>query len=199
MELVLATKNLHKVREYRQMLSFLKNVDILSLHEFTDYIPPEETGNTFEENAILKAEDASQKLNRWVISDDSGLVVPALHGAPGTFSARYSGKGSSDLNNRNKLIASLEEIQGEGRSAYFECCIVLKGPQKAAKSVTGICEGRILEKERGSNGFGYDSLFIKEGYTKSFAELDETTKNKISHRRKALDKILILLETSIQN
>lgn len=199
MELLLATNNLHKVREFREMLDPFDNLDVLSLKDFPDYVAPEETGTTFEENALIKANHACQELNKCVIADDSGLVVPALGNEPGVYSARYAGEDCSDADNRTKLIKALRGKEGAERMAYFECCIVMVQPDKPAKTVSGICEGEIIEKERGGNGFGYDSLFLKDGYTKTFGELTEPTKNRISHRRKAFDKFLLLLEPLLKN
>lgn len=194
-ELLLATHNLHKVREYRDMLEGIAGLDILSLHDFSHYEPPEETGSTFEENALLKAKHAADAFDKYVLADDSGLVVPALEGAPGVFSARYAGADQRcDKKNRLKLLKEMSSFDNEQRSAYFECCIALVGPNGLQKSVRGICEGRITDKEIGGNGFGYDPLFIKNGYTKTFAQIDEATKNRISHRRKAFDKLLLTLE-----
>lgn len=197
-QLVLATTNLHKVRELRGMLKSLPRIDLLSLADFPDYVAPEETGTTFEENATLKAVHAAKALNHWVIADDSGLVVPALHGAPGVFSARYAGKDATDLDNRKKLLEAMQHLLEEDRQAFYECSIALASPAGLKKCVKGICEGTLLQAERGNGGFGYDPLFVKHGYSKTFAEIEESTKNRISHRRKALDKILLSLE-SIMN
>ena len=194
MELVLATNNLHKVREFKQIVERIEGVDLLSLRDFSNYDSPEETGKTFEENACLKAESAVGMVGKWVLADDSGLVVPFLKGDPGVYSARYAGENCSDQDNREKLLKDLKDATGDMRAAFFECCLALKGPNCELKTVTGVCRGKILEKERGSGGFGYDPLFVKDGYTKTFAELDEGTKNKVSHRRKALDKMLLILE-----
>jgi XTP/dITP diphosphohydrolase len=193
-ELVIASTNMHKVREFRTMLKGFARFDLLSLCDFADYVPPEETGKTFEENAILKAEHAAKTLNRWVIADDSGLVVPALNGAPGVFSARYAGNDATDLENRKKLLDEMQHLMEEDRQAFYECSIALASPEGLKKCVKGTCEGTLLGKDRGGSGFGYDSLFIKHGYNKTFAEIGESIKNRISHRRKALDKMVISLE-----
>ena len=150
---------------------------------------------TFEENAILKATAAAQALDTYVLADDSGLVVPILKGAPGVRSARYAGDAATDKDNRKKLLEALKGYQGRDRDAYFECCIALASPKGLEKSVSARCEGLILDQERGGQGFGYDSLFLKHEYNKTFAELKEELKNRISHRRKALDKILVTLES----
>jgi XTP/dITP diphosphohydrolase len=195
MELVIATHNLHKVREIREMLKNLPQLDILSLLNFPDYDLPPETGKSFEENASLKAKHASNALKKWVLADDSGLVVPSLKGQPGIHSKRYASDDATDSENRQKLLKEMENFQDLQRSAYFECCLVLAGPKGIHKTVHGTVEGTIADKEKGRNGFGYDPLFIKNDYDKTFAELDEQTKNRISHRRKALDKLLSALES----
>lgn len=195
MEIVLATHNLHKVREFREMLKNLKDIDIISLLNFPEYNLPEETGETFQENGVLKAEHAAKALNKWVVADDSGLVVPALKGSPGVYSKRYAGEEASDVENRKKLLKEMANLEEIARSAYFECCLVLAGPNGVKKVVTGICEGYITTEERGSHGFGYDPLFTKNDYKETFGELDEQTKNRISHRRKALDKLLPTIES----
>lgn len=195
MELVIASRNMHKIREFRSMLKGLKNCDLLSLIDFPDYNPPEETGATFEENAVLKAVHAATHLQRWVIADDSGLVVPALNGAPGVYSRRYAGEEATDRDNRLKLLRQMAHLEEGLRQGYFECWIALAGPQGLKKCVRGVVEGSIIHQERGRQGFGYDPLFIKFEYGKTFAELDEEIKNRVSHRRKALDKLLPTLET----
>jgi XTP/dITP diphosphohydrolase len=126
---------------------------------------------------------------------DSGLVVPALDGAPGIFSARYAGKNGTDHDNRKKLLDAMRHLADEDRQAYFACCIAVASPQEIKKCACGTCEGVLLAEERGGSGFGYDPLFIKHGYSKTFAEIDEAVKNRISHRRKALDKLLPFLDS----
>lgn len=200
MELVIASRNLHKVREFRTMLKREKwKLDIFSLHDFPDYLPQEEKGKTLEENAIAKAVHAAAALQRWVIADDSGLVVPSLGGAPGIFSARYAGDEAKDKENRKKLLAQMEHLQEVERQAFFECWIALASPRGLKRCTKGICEGTISLRERGSQGFGYDPLFVKHEYGKTFAELDEEIKNRVSHRRKALDKLLPCLEALAQD
>ena len=194
-EIVIASTNVHKIHEFKTMLKSFEGLDMLSLCDFPHYTPPEETGTTFEENAILKAVHAAQALNRWAIADDSGLVVPALHGAPGVFSARYAGNDASDLDNRKKLLSEMRHLLEEDRHAYFECCLALASPAGLKKAVHGACEGTIILQEKGGGGFGYDSLFVKYGYNKTFAELEESVKNRVSHRRKALDKLMRTLDS----
>jgi non-canonical purine NTP pyrophosphatase, rdgB/HAM1 family len=196
MDIVIASTNLHKVREFRDLLKSLKVVvDVLSLHNFPSYQPPEETGSSFQENALQKAQHAASTLQKIVLADDSGLVVPALNGGPGIHSRRYAGEDATDAENRLKLLNAVQHLQDVERTAYYECCLVIATPKGFTKIVTGTCEGRILSEEKGRNGFGYDSLFVKHDYDKTFAELDENTKNRISHRHKAFTKLVPFLET----
>lgn len=194
MQLVIASTNMHKIREFRAMLKALRKFDILSLHDFPHYVPAEEVGDSFEEIASKKALHAAAALGKIVLADDSGLVVPALGGAPGIYSARYAGVDATDKENRLKLLAEMEDLQETDRYAYLECCLALATPDSLKKCAKGTCEGIILTQERGSNGFGYDSIFLKHDYSKTFAELEEDTKNRISHRRKAFDKMQLTLE-----
>jgi len=198
LSLVIASHNVHKIREFRSMLKALPALDVLSLVDFPQYIPPEETGLTFEDNVILKATHAATTLKQWVIADDSGLVVPALGGAPGVHSARFAGKNATDSDNRKKLLDGMQHLLDDDRAAYYECWIILASPQGIKKTVRGTCEGKILPQERGGGGFGYDPLFVKHEYSKTFAELEESVKNRISHRRKAFDKILPAIESLIE-
>lgn len=191
MEIVLATKNLHKIREFKAMLKEHKHLDILTLSDFPDYTPPPENGASFEANAEIKALHAAKALGKKVIADDSGLVVPALGGAPGVNSARYAGDKATDKDNRQKLIKAILDLPEHKRACYFECCLVLAGPEGIEQKVSGFLEGMLIDNERGRNGFGYDPLFIKHDYSKTLAELEESTKNLISHRRKALDKLAL--------
>ncbi len=194
-QLVIASNNVHKIHEFRTMLHNLQCFDVYSLKDFPTYQPPEETGNTFEENAIIKATHAAKTLGIWAIGDDSGLIVPALNGQPGVYSSRFAGKDATDKENRKKLLSMMETFSDEQRNAYFECCIAFASPTSLIKSTCAICEGKILTQERGGNGFGYDPLFVKHDYGKTFAELEPSVKNKISHRRKAFDKIICTLES----
>lgn len=195
MEIVIASTNFHKIREIREMLKQFDSLDILTLHQFPHYISPEEKGDSFQENANAKALHAAQSLQKWVLADDSGLVVPVLNGEPGINSRRYAGPEATDQENRDKLLQAMAHLNDIQRSAYYECCLVLASPDGIIKkSATGICEGSILMKGRGRNGFGYDPLFVKQEYEKSFAELDDSIKNRISHRRKAMERLLPSLE-----
>nr|WP_166156161.1 RdgB/HAM1 family non-canonical purine NTP pyrophosphatase [Neochlamydia sp. AcF84]NGY95186.1 Non-canonical purine NTP pyrophosphatase [Neochlamydia sp. AcF84] len=197
MELILATQNVHKIRELRDMLKSYKEVahlDIISLLNFPDYAALPEEGSSFKENVERKALHAAKKLGKWVLADDSGLVIPALKGAPGIYSARYSGLEATDGENRQKLLAEMQGLEDIERTGYFECWLSLASAEGIKKSVHATCEGLIINQERGRHGFGYDALFIKHDYDKTFAELDEQTKNRISHRRKAIEKLIPSLE-----
>lgn len=195
MELVIASKNVHKIREFRTMLKPLKELDVYSLLDFPDYVPPPETGSSFEENATTKAEHAAKHLSKVVIADDSGIVIPALDSQPGIYSARYSGEGATDKENREKLLKEMAHLNDSERAAYYECCIVIASPDGQKKISHGLCEGEILHEEKGSRGFGYDSIFLKHEYSKTFAEMNEETKNRISHRRRAIEKVLPYLDS----
>jgi len=197
MEIVIASHNLHKIREFRDMLKVLKHIDVLSLLNFPHYSLPEETGTTFKDNAILKATDAAAKLNKWVLADDSGLVVPALKGEPGVYSRRYASEDATDAENRHKLLKLMAHLPDDQRHAYFECWLAIASPQGLEKCVSGTIEGSISHEEHGRHGFGYDPIFKKSDYDKTMAEVDDSIKNRISHRRKAFDRLLPALESLV--
>lgn len=193
MELVFASRNRHKYRELKAIIP--KGFELLSLADFPNYYSPEETGSTFEENAIAKAVHAASSLHLLTIADDSGLVVPALNGLPGVRSKRFASENATDLENRKKLLKSMSHLSGRARDAHFVCSIAVAGPQGLLKVSTASCYGTIALEEMGSNGFGYDALFIKSNYSKSFAQLTELVKNQVSHRAKALEKLALFLES----
>jgi XTP/dITP diphosphohydrolase len=188
LKLLIATKNSGKVREFKELLGKYP-IDVYTLKDFPHYKEPSEDQDTFEKNAVLKAQHAADTLKILTLADDSGLVVPALGGIPGIFSRRFAGENATDAENRTKLIGLLKNLQESERSAYFACSIAVCAPQQLLKVVTGLCEGELVLEERGLQGFGYDSLFLKYDYNKTFGELDQQVKNRISHRRKALDKL----------
>jgi len=197
MDIVIASKNRGKVREFADLLSPL-GFDVYSLSDYPSIPSVAETGDTFEENARLKAVEVSKHLREsLVLSDDSGLIVPALGGRPGVFSARFAGEEASDFENRRKLLRELESV--DDRSAYFECSLCLAKGGEVIKVTTGRCEGFIANCERGSNGFGYDPVFIKNDYGKTFAELGSKIKSEISHRRKAWDRLADFLKSVVKN
>lgn len=193
--LVIATSNMGKYRELRDMLrGTLGEVEYLSLQNFPDYKAPPEDGDTFEANATLKAVDAAHQLNHLVLADDSGLVVPALNGEPGIRSARYAGVDANDADNRKKLLLRMQGLRDVQRQGYYACGLAVADPSGLLLYEEGRVEGEMLTEMRGSGGFGYDPLFLKHDYSLTFAELDGATKNRVSHRRKAIDRILPRLE-----
>ena len=184
--IVLATRNQGKVREIKEML---KNYDleIKGLNDFGPIPSVEESGNTFEDNAYIKAHFTARVLGLPAIADDSGLVVEALGGAPGVFSARYAGEGANDQENNIKL---LREMNGKtNRKAHFETAVIIAVPRGPALTYIGKVEGEITESPRGSNGFGYDPLFYYPPMSKTFAQMTGEEKNSISHRGKALKEL----------
>lgn len=191
MQIVIGTNNRNKADEIISILKskFSNLFDILSLSDFQQKIEIEETGETFAENAELKSKQIFSVLKIPVISDDSGLEVDILNGAPGVISARYAGKNASDQENRKKLIQELSNFSGDSFSAKFQCVICYYDGSNLIKG-TGFCSGRIILTERGTNGFGYDPLFIPDGYDKTFAEMPAEIKNKISHRSNAFSDFL---------
>jgi XTP/dITP diphosphohydrolase len=194
--LLIATKNAHKTAEIRAMLPGWEVKDLTS-----DPRPaPAETGATFHENAAIKALDAAQRSEGLVLADDSGLEVDALGGAPGVRSARYAGEDASDADNRAKLLRELEAIgaRGKARTARFRCSIALawNGALIEAGPLEGCVEGIIVNEEKGDGGFGYDSLFVPDGFCETFGQLPAETKNRLSHRARALAKVAEFLRES---
>jgi XTP/dITP diphosphohydrolase len=182
MDLLLATRNAHKTREFAEILGEAFRVTDLS--SLGDFSPIEETGRTFAENAIVKALTASQDRHLLVIADDSGLEVDALDGAPGIYSARYAGANATDEQNIEKL--SRELAGRDSRKARFRCVIALARNGKLLGTFEGTVEGTIVDLARGHGGFGYDPIFLPDGFDKTFGELPAETKNRISHRAKAI-------------
>jgi len=181
--IVLATTNKNKIIEFKNILEGFK-VEIRSVSEFGPIPSALEDGLTFDENAYKKAYNTARILGLPAIADDSGLVVPALNGEPGVFSARYAGENASDAENTRKL---LEKLKGQkDRRAYFKCVLSLAVPSGPALTYEGQCNGIITEEIRGQGGFGYDPVFLFQEYGKTFAELSLQEKNVISHRGKAL-------------
>jgi XTP/dITP diphosphohydrolase len=198
MRLLLATDNLHKLLELKAILKIhFPSLDVYTLRDFKDFTPVEEGSTSFEENAQQKAIVAAKFCNMLTLADDSGLVVPSLNGAPGVLSACYAGKDASDRENNEKLLFEMKDFTDNKRLAHYHCTLALALPTGLIKSVTAFCEGRILEAPRGAGGFGYDPLFIRTDYNHTFAEITEDVKLKISHRRKAFDKLKITLEARL--
>ena len=181
---LVSTRNAHKLVEIRQILG--PSFELLDLSSVPALGEVEETGTTFEENAALKALAASAHFDGWVLADDSGLEVDALGGAPGVYSARFSGEGATDASNRALLLEKLTTVPADQRSARFRCVIALARGGEVLAHFSGAVEGVIIQSEQGEGGFGYDPLFVPEGFGETFAELGADTKNRLSHRSRAL-------------
>lgn len=193
-EIIIATKNNGKVKEFEALLAPL-GFRVQSLLNYPNAIDVEETGQTFVENAILKAEAISNHYKRMTIADDSGLVVDYLGGKPGIFSARYAGLEKDDQANMMKVLKDLSAVKTqEERSARFVCALALAIPGQRTKTVEGTCEGYIAQKPHGGNGFGYDPIFIVKDLNTTMANLPKEKKNRISHRADALKKIIELIK-----
>ena len=189
MQLIVATRNAHKTREIDQILDSTVVVQDLTAHPEIPEIA--ETGESFEENAKLKAIAVSKQMPGLVIADDSGLEVEALEGAPGIHSARYAGPNASDKEKIAKLLRQLAKAGAIGgrRRARFRCVLAVACEGRVLTIFEGIAEGKIAEEPRGLHGFGYDPIFIPDGFEETFAELPDELKNTISHRAKAIRKL----------
>jgi len=185
--LLIATRNNKKKRELQSILNTW-DVKLLTLDDIEGMPEIVEDGTTFEENAIKKARIIAQLSGCITLADDSGLIVDALDGAPGVYSARFAGLEANDTDNNHKLFELMNGIAQDKRTARFICVIAVAAPNGLVKTVQGVCEGKIGLSGRGQGGFGYDPLFIPEGLEKTFAELSDDEKNKISHRGQALQK-----------
>ena len=183
--LVVATGNAHKLKEIAEIFT---DFEVVSQKEMGFDTDVEETGATFMENALIKARAACQALNCMAMADDSGLCVEALQGAPGVFSARYSGEHGNDKANRDLLLKNLDGI--ENRRAYFNCAVALVYPDGKEITAEGKTYGNILTEEVGNGGFGYDCIFESEDLHKSFGLATSEEKNSISHRGRALKALL---------
>lgn len=187
--ILLATNNQHKLKELKELLA---NYNIITLKDIEYFNEIEENGQTFEENALIKAKTIHNYLNQKgldyiVIADDSGLCVDSLNGAPGVYSARYAGKHGDDQANRNKLQ---KELEGKEKSAYFICTIVVYYPNGQYKVFEGKTYGEIIAEEKGSKEFGYDCIFYSNELNKTFGEATEEEKNSVSHRGRAIKEML---------
>lgn len=190
MKLAIATNNAHKLQEIRAILGDSFD-ELLSLGDLGINIDIEETGTTFKENAILKAETICKLCGMPTLADDTGLMVDALDGTPGVYSARYAGIEHNDKNNRALLLKNLQNV--ENRNAHFETVIAICFPNGDILTSSGRVDGYILHEERGDEGFGYDSLFYSNELEKSFAEATSYEKNSVSHRGRALRAMLAKL------
>src|SRR5690606_26304223 len=192
-KVIIATKNKGKAKEFEALFSKF-NLEVLTLLDIENAPDVEETGATFEENAALKAEAISQFTRSIVVADDSGLVVDALDGRPGIYSARYAGEEKNDEANINKLLSELKDVQQEERTARFYCALAVAIPEEETLVVAGKCEGLIMNERRGTNGFGYDPVFYVPSLQQTMAELSSEQKNSISHRANALKNLQPLIE-----
>jgi XTP/dITP diphosphohydrolase len=191
-ELVVATRNRHKTREIRHILGPEFRVRDLGAHPELSEI--RESGTSFEENAKLKALAASRQLPALVIADDSGLEVDALGGTPGIYSARYAGANTTERDKIDKLLSQLERVRAtDDRRARFRCVVALARNGDLLGTFEGTVEGRIADEARGDSGFGYDPIFIPEGFEQTFGELPTEVKNTISHRAKAIRALAVRL------
>jgi len=188
-EIIIASQNQHKISEIKSALSKF-DVKISSLNDYAEVGPINENGNSFEENAEIKARAVMNAVNKPVIADDSGLVVDSLNGEPGIHSARYAGDHDDDANN-SKLM---RELKGKDRSAYFKTVLVYLSPEGDKMTAEGIVNGQILTEARGDNGFGYDPYFLVPDSQKSMAEMTVDEKNMISHRGRAIKQLVAKLD-----
>ena len=184
-KLIAATKNKGKINEIQEILSDMP-FQVISMEEAGITKDIEEFGSTFEENALIKAEEVCKLTGEIVMADDSGLEVDALNGAPGIYSARFAGEGASDEDKNIKLLNMLKDVPFEKRGARFVCAIAVAYPDGKSFCVRGTCEGYIGFKSEGNNGFGYDPLFYMPEFNMTTAQLAPEEKHKISHRGKAL-------------
>jgi XTP/dITP diphosphohydrolase len=194
--LLIATGNTHK---FEEIAAFLDGVPwhVMSLRAFPPCDPPEEDGESFEANALIKARAYHTRFGVPCVADDSGLEVDALNGAPGIYSARYAGSGCTDADNNAKLLHELRGVSEHARTARFVCCCAIILSDGTPKLERGTVEGRIAQSGSGGHGFGYDPLFIPRGYDRSFGELDASVKASISHRAQAFRRLRAFLEGAL--
>src|SRR6266849_10241973 len=197
MLIVLGTRNSKKLEEIAEILGDLQTegLEFADLSRFPQAPEVVEDGSSFEANARKKASELAMALSQWVLGEDSGLVVPALHGRPGVQSARYSGKHGDDAANNAKLLAELSPLPEDHRAAYYVSSLALADPQGQIQSVVhGHCHGMITRQLRGSGGFGYDPLFLIPEYHRTFGEMSARVKHAISHRSRALEQLRLILK-----
>ena len=195
-KLLLATRNIHKQQELQTIL-YGSGIELITLRDVAELPEIIEDGATFADNALKKAQITAQLSGYLCLADDSGLEVNCLDNRPGIYSARYAGEPANDAANNHKLLVEMSNIPGAERTARFVCVLALALPEGAHWLIQGVCQGRIGFEAKGINGFGYDPLFIPEGYEYTFAELPTYTKNQISHRAKALDQLPSILRKVI--
>jgi XTP/dITP diphosphohydrolase len=193
MRIVFATKNEGKVREITEMID-RTDIELVSLNHFAALPEIVEDGATYLENALKKARIVSEFTGETVLADDSGLQVNVLKGEPGVYSARYAGEGATDEENNVKLLARLKNIPEDKRTASFFCALVLYDRDGRYASFEAEWRGRIIDEGRGTNGFGYDPIFLDPKFNKTAAELPPDIKNKVSHRGQAFAKLKACLD-----
>jgi XTP/dITP diphosphohydrolase len=192
-EVIIATKNNGKAREFEALFA-PKGVMVKTLLDFPEVMDVEETGKTFRENAVLKAEEICRQFNKMVIADDSGLCIDALNGEPGVYSARYAGNEKDDEANIEKVLEKMKGIPLPERTAHFHCTLAVAVPGQEPIVVEGRCPGLITEEKKGEKGFGYDPIFYVPALQKTMAQLEKEEKNKISHRADALTQLSPIIE-----
>jgi len=193
LEIVLATRNRDKIKEIKKLLNSI-NARLVSLEDFPGCPEVAEDGETLEENAKKKALVVSQYTKKLSLAEDTGLEVEALGGAPGIHSARFAGDNATYGDNNRKLLKLMEKLPIEKRKAKFRCAAVLAKPDGGVVTCEGVCEGMIAFEMKGESGFGYDPVFLVLSYGKTFAELGEKIKNRISHRAQAFAKIKKIID-----
>lgn len=187
-EIIIATKNKGKAKDFEALLEPM-GYRVLTLHDVAPHMDVEETGETFEKNAILKAETIAQELQATVIADDSGLEIDALGGEPGVYSARYSGDEKNDESNIDKVLQKMVQVPEIERTARFRCVLALATPGQETIIFEGTCEGMITDERKGENGFGYDSIFYVPALEKTMAEMEPSEKASVSHRGNAIREL----------
>ncbi|EKB56969.1 XTP/dITP diphosphatase [Falseniella ignava] len=197
MKIIIASHNEHKIKEFIPLLEPF-GFEVTSLLELNDHQEIIEDGDTFEANALIKAKSIAEKYQAYALADDSGLVVPAIGNEPGIYSARYSGEPKDDHRNNLKLLERMTGLEGDQRKAYFVSHLVVYAPNGAYLSVEGKAEGLILEVLQGDEGFGYDPLFYYPPAKQTFAQMPLYEKNKVSHRRRAIDQLQQSLPTWLE-
>jgi len=194
MRILVATMNAGKLREYERLLADVPGLELETMASLADPVDVVEDRDTFRGNALKKATEIAKVAGIPCLADDSGLEVDALGGRPGVYSARYAGEDASDAQNNAKLLDELSDTADQQRTARFRCAIaVVDESGSELATVDGACEGRIGREPRGTHGFGYDPLFVPDGYTQTMAELGPETKNEISHRAQAAAKLVPFL------
>jgi len=192
MKIVVASGNKGKIKEIKE---FFKDYEVVPYTDLIDKFEVEENGKTFKENAIIKAKAIAEKLpNDIILADDSGISVPVLNNAPGIYSARFAGEEASDKDNLNKLIEELKKRDIKKTPAFYTAAIALATPY-GVFTTHGFMRGNVIDEARGENGFGYDPMFIPNGFDKTLGELDKEIKKSFSHRTKALNLAKIILDT----